>query len=410
LLLRRAAPLWGGTRDSTASDGGSYKICDSRTIQLVGKLHSTESSDRLVSRNIIQQCFFFLAIATANLPGETADLTTIAEKTRPSVFLITTADRNGSALAAGTGFLVSKDGYLVTNHHVIRKAASAVAKADNGATFRVEGILATDRQRDLAVLKIASRDTPSLGLGASASVKAGEKVAVIGSPLGLEGSLSEGIVAANREIKEFGRMLQITAPISHGSSGSPVLDFNGKVVGVAASSRNEGQAVNFAIPVEELTKLISKIRFGQAPMAFTDPSIVPKDRPDEIAASPAAAGGKTPGPLPTNLLGQIQLKLVSNEKGTLKFEVHNGTGWMLRSISLSMHRWSQHGPGTLNHAKTDIDLKPVNEPATKPYRSAVFTAEVGDFLNDIKTDYGRGPVSDPTYFQTTVVQAIGTAP
>jgi S1-C subfamily serine protease len=276
--------------------------------------------------------FFLGSIAAANLHGQTLDLTSLAEKTRPSVFLITTADRNGGSIAAGTGFLASKDGYLVTNYHVIRKAASAVAKADNGATFRVQGILATDRQRDLAVLKIASRDTPSLALGASASIKAGEKVAVIGSPLGLAGSLSEGIVAANREIKEFGRMLQITAPISHGSSGSPVLDFKGNVVGVAASSRNEGQAVNFAIPVEELAKLISKIRFGQAPMAFTDPSISPTDRPEEIAASPSPAAHKTPGPLPANLLSQIQLKLISNEKGTLKFEVHNRTGWMLRGF------------------------------------------------------------------------------
>jgi serine protease Do len=88
--------------------------------------------------------------AVGNLCGQTTDLTTIAEKTRPSVFLITTADRNGNALASGTGFLVSREGYLVTNHHVIRKAASAVAKGDNGATFRVEGILATDLERDLA--------------------------------------------------------------------------------------------------------------------------------------------------------------------------------------------------------------------------------------------------------------------
>ena len=354
--------------------------------------------------------FFLLLGAVGNLCGQTTDLTTIAEKTRPSVFLITTADRNGNALASGTGFLVSKDGYLVTNHHVIRKAASAVAKADNGSTFRVEGILATDLERDLAILKITNRDTPALALGTSLRIKAGERVAVIGSPLGLEGSLSEGIVAANRDVKEFGRLLQITAPISHGSSGSPVLDFKGNVVGVAASSRNEGQAVNFAIPVEELAKLISKIRFGQAPMAFTDPSINPTDRPEEIAASPSPAAQKTPGPLPANLLSQIQLKLISNEKGTLKFEVHNRTGWRLRGISISMHRWSQHGPGTLNHAKTDIELTPGNEMAAKPYGSSVFTAEVGDFLDEIKTDYGQGPVSDPTYFNSTVVQAIGTSP
>ena len=94
----------------------------------------------------------------------------------------------------------------------------------------------------------------------------------------------------------------------------------------------------------------------------------------------------------------------------MKFEVHNGTGWMLQGISINMHRWSQHGPGTLNHATTNVELKPGNEPATKPYGSAVFTAEVGDFLNEIKTDYGQGPVSDPTYFTTKVVQATGTGP
>ena len=102
-------------------------------------------------------------------------------------------------------------------------------------------------------------------------------------------------VSAAPDVKEFGRLLQITAPISHGSSGSPVLDFKGNVVNVAASSRNEGQAVNFAIPVEELAKLISKVRFGQAPMAFTDPSINPADRPEEIAASPSPLLRRRPG-------------------------------------------------------------------------------------------------------------------
>jgi S1-C subfamily serine protease len=350
---------------------------------------------------------YLLASVAGRLSGEPLDLTTIAEKTRPSVFLITTADRIGNPIASGTGFLVSKDGYLVTNHHVIRKAASAMAKAHDGATFRVEGILATDVERDLAVLKITSRDTPPLALGTSLKLKAGEKVAVIGSPLGLEGSLSEGIVAANREVKDVGRLLQITAPISHGSSGSPVLDFNGNVVGVAASSRSEGQAVNFAIPVEEVTKLIVRIHLGQPPTAFTDPSINPMDRPDEIGTS-STGSPKPPGPLPANLLGQVQLKLISNDKGTLKFKVQNGTGWVVRDISINLHRWSQHGPGTLNHATAAIELKP--EIVAKPYGSGVFSADVADFLDEIKTDYGQGPVADPTYFNTTVTKATGTPP
>lgn len=348
--------------------------------------------------------------SASQLRGEAADLSVIAERTRPSVFLISTADRSGNQLATGTGFLASRDGYLVTNHHVIRKAASAVAKGENGATFHVEGILATDLPHDLSILKISSRETPALALGASLNLKPGERIAVIGSPLGLEGSVSEGIVAANRDLKNVGRMLQITAPISHGSSGSPVLNMEGQVVGIAVSSLKEGQAVNFAIPVEELARLTSKIRFNQAPIRFTDSSINPMDRPDVQPSGTPAALAKTARRLPENLFGQIELKLVSNEKGALKFEVHNSTGWTLRSMTINMHKWSQHGPGTLNHANRNVDLKPSNEMGAKPYGTSVFTAEVGEFLNEVLTDYGQGPVADPTYFNATVVEAIGSAP
>jgi hypothetical protein len=344
-----------------------------------------------------------------NLFGQ-ADLITLTEKTRPSVFLITTADRNGKPVAGGTGFLVSKDGYLVTNQHVIRKAASAVAKGDNSVTFRVEGILATDLQHDLAILKINSRDTPALALGTSAQMKAGEKVAVIGSPLGLEGSLSEGIIAANRDLKQIGRMLQITAPISHGSSGSPVLDLSGRVVGVAAASRNEGQAVNFAVPVEDLARLMSRIRFNQPPTSFADRCTNPPDRPGDSTAITSTSAAREPRELPPDMLDQIRLKVISNEKGMLKFEVQNDTSWALTKIMVSLHRWSQHGPGTLNHATCNVALIPPTQTMGKSHATSVFSAEVGDFLNEMATDYGRGPVLDPTYFNTGIIDAEGTVP
>jgi S1-C subfamily serine protease len=344
-----------------------------------------------------------------NLFGQ-ADLITLTEKTRPSVLLITTADRNGKPVAGGTGFLVSREGYLITNQHVIRKAASAVAKGDNGTTFHVEGILATDLQHDLAILKIDSRGAPVLPLGTSAQIKAGEKVAVIGSPLGLEGSLSEGIVAANRDLKQVGRILQITAPISHGSSGSPVLDLNGRVVGVAVGSRKEGQAVNFAIPVEDLARLMSGIRFNQPPISFSDRSINPPDRPNDSTAITSTVTAREPRELPPDMLDQIQLKLVSNEEGILKLEVHNDTNWALTKVMVSLHRWSQHGPGTLNHATRNVTLVPPIQTTGKPHSTSVFSAEVGDFLNDVATDYGRGPVIDPTYFKIAIVEAEGTGP
>jgi len=95
----------------------------------------------------------------------------------------------------------------------------------------------------------------------------------------------------------------------------------------------------------------------------------------QVAAAAATAAAKTPPPLTANLLGQIRLKLISNDKGTLKFEVHNGTGWVCGV-----------------------------------FPSVCTTAEVGDFLNEIATDDGQGLVSDPTHLNTSVVQAIGMTP
>ena len=81
----------------------------------------------------------------------------------------------------------------------------------------------------------------------------------------------------------------------------------------------------------------------------------------------------------------------------------------MRGISISMHRWSHHGRA-LNHVTSSVELKPTSEITAKPYASSVFTAEVGDFLNEIATNYGQGLVSDPTYLNTSIVQAIGMSP
>ena len=139
-------------------------------------------------------------------------------------------------------------------------AASAVAKAENGGIFPIEGFLADDPTNDLVLLKIKGKDLPFLTLGTSNRIEVGTRIAVIGSPLGLEGTLSEGIVSAVREIMSDITKLQITAAISHGSSGSPVMNAKGDVVGVASALMQEGQALNFAVPVECVMALMSKIK------------------------------------------------------------------------------------------------------------------------------------------------------
>ncbi len=163
----------------------------------------------------------FLALETH---GETEqiDLKALAKKARPAVMLLVVSDANGKEIATGTGFLVSSDGKLITNHHVIEGAASAVAKAENSGLFPVEGVLVDDPKNDLVLLKLKGKDLPFLALGDSDKIEVGTRIAVIGSPFGLEGTLSDGIVSAIRK-DEFGRdnWIQITAAVSPGSSGSP---------------------------------------------------------------------------------------------------------------------------------------------------------------------------------------------
>ena len=184
------------------------------------------------------------------------DLKALAKKARPAVMLLVISDANGKEIATGTGFLVSADGKLITNFHVIEKAASAVAKTENGGLFPVEGVLASDPKNDLVLLKIKGKELPFLTLSNSENIEVGTRIVVIGSPLGLEGTLSEGIVSAVRELMGDTKRLQITAPISPGSSGSPVMNGTGEVVGVATLVLRGGQNLNFAVPVDAVKGLV----------------------------------------------------------------------------------------------------------------------------------------------------------
>ena len=182
--------------------------------------------------------------------------------------LLAIQDDDGEIKGSGTGFLVSSDGLLVTNHHVIAGAKQIIAKAENGGLFPVLRVVAADPGNDLALLQLEAKDLPCLTLAPAGSAEAGTRIAVIGSPLGLEGTLTEGIVSARRKLPGQKReVLQISAAISQGSSGSPVLDPQGRVVGVASFLLAEGQSLHFAIPAEKLQALIRKS--GHTPFLAT---------------------------------------------------------------------------------------------------------------------------------------------
>jgi hypothetical protein len=205
------------------------------------------------------------------------------------VQIVVSDDTGGQSL--GSGFLVSEDGKIVTNFHVIEGASSAVAKLAEGSTLPVAGILAQDANEDLVVLKIDGTKLRFLTLASTFDLQVGDHVVAIGSPLGLEGTVSDGIISAIRSDEQHKTWIQTSAPVSHGNSGGPLLNMRGNVVGVIARGMNpgEGQNLNFAIPAFEVAQLL-RGDLTMSPLANECTSIAKTvdnvvGRPGEISGS-----------------------------------------------------------------------------------------------------------------------------
>ncbi|HEY2973875.1 MAG TPA: tetratricopeptide repeat protein [Pyrinomonadaceae bacterium] len=181
----------------------------------------------------------------------------LVRRIKPSAVAIETFDARGDKLSRGSGFFIASD-RVVTNRHVIDNAYRAEIHSYNGNVYAVKGVIAVDAEGDLALLRVDAPPNQVRPLLLDrTSPQEGESVVVIGNPFGLEGSVTNGIVSAVRDIPTFGRIIQITAPISPGSSGSPVVNMQGQVIGVATLQITGGQSVNFAIPSERISQLQS---------------------------------------------------------------------------------------------------------------------------------------------------------
>jgi hypothetical protein len=214
----------------------------------------------------ILTCLLLIASALSQTrqPLSVAD---VVKGASDAVVQIVVSDSMGQEAALGSGFVISSDGKIITNYHVIKNAHSATVKLSNGSFFLVTGVVATDPDKDLAVLKVAGKNLPFLSLADSQSLKVGDHVVAIGSPLGLEGTVSDGIISALRDEGPGKSWIQTTAPVSHGNSGGPLLDLQGNVVGVITWGVNLqlGQNLNFAAPSNEVKPLVS---VAQEPMPF----------------------------------------------------------------------------------------------------------------------------------------------
>lgn len=204
--------------------------------------------------NLCLALLLLLAVA-AHLRAQEEYLPELVRRVKPSVVAIVTYDARGEKLSKGSGFFIASD-RVVTNRHVIDGAFKAEIHTTTGNSYNVRGVLGVDGAGDIALLQIdiGANVVNPLTITRT-SPQEGESVVVVGNPLGLEGSVSNGIVSAVRDIPNFGRIIQITAPISTGSSGSPVINMQGQVIGVATLQLTDGQSLNFAVPSDRVAAL-----------------------------------------------------------------------------------------------------------------------------------------------------------
>ena len=190
-------------------------------------------------------------------------------------------DKTKQPISLGSGFVLEK-GKVVTNLHVIEGAKYGYV-LENGSSKKhsIKGYFQIDKINDLAILSVPTLTAQPLAISNIEKPEIGEKIYAIGSPKGLSGTISEGIVSGIRSL-ENKSLIQITAPISPGSSGGPVINNKGEVIGVAVGTLTSGQNLNFAIPVNLLNDLKNKGTKSIISLNISKGTTRPKTSKDEI--------------------------------------------------------------------------------------------------------------------------------
>ena len=223
-------------------------------------------SNPLKEKNAFLVLFFMIC----SMPSiALSDAREIFKENSKSVVVIVTVDNKGNPLSQGSGFIVRADGAIVTNYHVIRGASDIKVKVDN-KILDVEGLIYYDIENDLAILKAKGEKLPTVKLGNVEKGNIGENIYIISSPQGMENTISDGLLSGIRDIASHKKVLQITAPVSPGSSGSPVFNEDGEVVGITTFLLEESQNLNFAMPVNLIGDNINSKRITSLKKVLED--------------------------------------------------------------------------------------------------------------------------------------------
>lgn len=201
----------------------------------------------------MNKCLFLMVCLTIVLSSCKKTLKDIVKEAEQATFVIYTYDEYGTPKGIGSGFFIDKEGTGITNYHVLDGAVKAVLKTSDEEKYEINQVIASDRKWDIAKFTIRNDKNKTFNYlkFSNKEIEKGDQVYNISSPMGLEASVSEGIVSSLRSDGQHGNIIQVTAPISSGSSGSALLDKDGKVFAVATFKYNQGESLNFGVAINE---------------------------------------------------------------------------------------------------------------------------------------------------------------
>ncbi|MEO8036810.1 MAG: trypsin-like peptidase domain-containing protein [Acidobacteriota bacterium] len=278
-------------------------------------------------------------------------------------------ERSYTSQSLGSGFVWSADGIIVTNNHVVEGASRITVNFQDGSQIAAK-LIGVDPDSDVAVLRVDKKNLPAAPIGTSSDLMIGETVVAVGNPFGLSGSVTTGVVSAlGRSVpsKEQGRtftdFIQTDASINPGNSGGPLLNIEGRVIGINTAIYANAQGIGFAIPVDRARKIVQDLlRYGQVHSAWLG-AVTATLTPEEAKRlslqvtrgalvarvfpnSPASSAGLKPGDVVTAVDG----KQVDSREAFSTFTATSATG---QPVELTLVR---------NGGSTQLKLRPVDPP------------------------------------------------
>ena len=282
--LARTAGILRGNPDTIKFMRGDVVLVSYAALEALVKGTSKTLAEKLIAAGVFTAAEYdkYYDYEAFDGAGSTAELTAeeISKACSPAVFYIEVYDKSGKAFASGSGFFIDENGTAVTNHHVIEGAASAKIKcAHNGNVYKVEGVYDYDIKNDWAIIKVSGKDFPYLEINEEVPAS-GSTVFAIGSPLGLDNTISQGLVSNAKRTIDGVDYIQISAAISHGSSGGALIDKYGDVIGITSAGFDDGQNLNLAIPISAINGFTAEKAYPLSAVETAESAYGPSnDRP-----------------------------------------------------------------------------------------------------------------------------------